>query len=117
MIVLSNPGIARPSALVAIEQIADRLPARLVRLRRGLAVKFAHNAPGIGDGLFRLAARRTAIGKSGLTGPQFKLLRANHTDFDRKGHRNYVNTFASIEKVVQDKKYWELRAAGSVLCR
>ncbi len=79
-------GRGEPSTVLAVEQIADRLPPGLVHF----AFRFARDLPSVvrigGAGFLRQTARGTAIGKAGFVRPQLKLFRTDNANFDRKSH-------------------------------
>ena len=78
--------LAESIAVFAVEHVADDAAA--------LGVHFAFAHEGVlrprraRVGLFRFAATGAAVGKPGLAGPQFELLSANDTGFDRESHSN-----------------------------
>jgi hypothetical protein len=77
-------------AVLAVEEVAHRLAAGLVRFIRGLAFVGGHAALGCGTGCFGgagfLCALGAAVCEAGFVGLQFKLLVADGADFDGKGH-------------------------------
>lgn len=73
-------------ALPAVEQIAYRLPTRLVHV----AISGTQATGRRRIRRFRLAALGATVGKSGLARLQFKLFSANRADFNRKRYSNSI---------------------------
>ena len=74
------------SVVLAIEQVAHRLPAGLVCFRLGLAFLGVQSSlAAVGD-RFGSAALRTAIRETGLVRLQLELFFTNDADFDGKDH-------------------------------
>lgn len=70
-------------AVPAIEQVANRFSPCFVGFRFRLALFGALGSIGRA-GLFRFAARRTAVGEAGLVRLEFKLFLTDNADFDGK---------------------------------
>ena len=83
--------VGKPSALLAIEHIADGSTAGFVQFSVGLAIANG----GARDAalfrrlrFFRNTARGAAIGEARLARAKFELFRADDTDFDGKSHKH-----------------------------
>jgi hypothetical protein len=75
----------QPSAVFAIEELADGAAASLIQFAVSLACVGIHGTVSATDG-FGLAACGTTVGEAGLVRLQFKLFRANDTNFDGERH-------------------------------
>ena len=77
-------------AILAIKQVLHRLAPRRIRLRGALPIQSPCKVFTARLVRLWLAARRAAVGKTGLTRLQFKLLGANSTNFNRKRHHSFM---------------------------
>ena len=76
--------------ILAIEQRAHRLSPSLVCFTHCLALIRVHGAPSRRGAWFRSAARRAAVGETGLVRFQFELLRADRADFEGESHLSFM---------------------------
>ena len=87
-----TPHILRPlpraSAIGTIQKIAYRPPPGRIHLLLRTPLKRIDKASRFGLFLFRLATRRTTVGKPGFIGPQLKFITTNNTGLDRESHRS-----------------------------
>lgn len=78
--------------VLAIEQIADRLPPGFVHFALRLAGHRAAMVLISRAGFLRDAARGTTVGKAGFVRPQLELFRTDNANFDRKSHCKFMIT-------------------------
>ena len=72
-------------AVLAIEQLANGAAASVIQFAMGIALVGIHRKVSATVRL-GLTACRATVGETGLVRLQFKLFRANHTNFDGKRH-------------------------------
>ena len=77
-------------AVFAIEQVAHCFPPRFVRFACRFTLGCIHRTFGGWFFRFRSTAGRASIGKTGLIGPEFELLRTDNADFDWKAHTSSI---------------------------
>ncbi len=80
--------------ILAVEQLAHRLPAGLIRFADSFPFISVHAATCGGFSRVRGAAVQTAIGETGLVRLQFELFPADSAGFDGESHAFYDTTQA-----------------------
>lgn len=86
----------KPLAILAVQEVAYRLPPGFVGFRSSLAFIRVHATFRRGLRVFGFAASRAAVSEAGFIWLQLKLFRANRADSDRKSHPNTMITAMTL---------------------